>query len=80
MLGPSLRVKKKLKYPLPGDAASILTGGHILGQKRNAAYKTYILYGVYFINLSQTICHSLSADSLIMSSWGCPGYRSHRTK
>ena len=54
--------------------------GYILGQKRNAAYKTYILYGVYFINLSQTICHSLSADSWIMSSCGCPGYHCHRTK
>ena len=53
---------------------------YTLGQKRNAAYKTYILYGVYFINLSQTICHSLSADSWIMSSWGCPGYHCHRTK
>ena len=30
MLGPSLRVKKKLKYPHPGDAVSILIGGHIL--------------------------------------------------
>ena len=29
MLGPSLRVKKKIKYPLPGDAASILTGGNM---------------------------------------------------
>ena len=53
---------------------------YILGQKRNAAYKTYILYGVYFINLSQTIFYSLSADSWIMSSWGCPGYHCHRTK
>ena len=35
----------------------------ILGQKRNAAYKTYIAYGGSFTNLSQTICHSLSADS-----------------
>ena len=53
---------------------------YILGQKRNAAYKTYIVYGVSFTNLSQTICHSLRADSWIMSSWGCPSYHCHRTK
>ena len=41
---------------------------YILGQKRNAAYKTYIVYGGFFTKLSQTICHSLSADSRIMSS------------
>ena len=39
---------------------------NILGQKRNAAYKTYILYGMSFTNLSQTICHSLSADSWVI--------------
>ena len=53
---------------------------YILGQKRNAAYKPYIVYGWFFTNLSQTICHSLSADSRIMSSWGCPSYHCHRTK
>ena len=41
---------------------------YILGQKRNAAYKTYVVYGGFFTKLSQTICHSLSADSRIMSS------------
>ena len=45
---------------------------YILGQNRNAAYKTYIVYGGSFTNLSQTIGHSMSADSWIMSSWGCP--------
>ena len=44
----------------------------ILGQKRNAAYKTYILYGVSFTNMSQTICHSLSADSWAIGPSGCP--------
>ena len=58
---------------------SFLYPQHILGQKRNAAYKTYIVYGGYFTNLSQTICHSLSADFLIMSSCGCPGYHNQRT-
>ena len=53
---------------------------YILDQKRNAAYKTYILYGGSFTNLSQTICHSLSADSLSMSFWGCTSYHCHRTK
>ena len=57
---------------------SLLT--HILGQKRNAAYKTYIIYGRFFTILSQTIRHSLSADSRIMSSWGCPSYHCHRAK
>ena len=37
-------------------------GKHILGRKRNAAYKTYIVY-VFFTNPSQTMCHSLSADT-----------------
>ena len=54
--------------------------GYILGQKRNAAYKTYIVYGGNFTNLSQTICHSLIADSWFMSSWGFPNYHCHRTK
>ena len=63
-----------------GVASTIPARYHILGQKRNAAYKTYIVYGGYFTNLSQTICHSLSADSCIMSSWGCSGYHCHRTK
>ena len=49
----------------------------ILGQKRNAAYKTYIVYGGSFTNLSQTICHSLSADSWIIRYWGCPSYHCH---
>ena len=53
---------------------------HILGQKINAACKTYIVYGGSFTHLSQTICHSLRADSWIMSSWGCPSYHCHRTK
>ena len=52
--------------------------GIILGQKSNAAYKTYIVYGGYFTNLLQTICHSLSADSWNMSSCDCPGYHCHR--
>ena len=29
---------------------------YILGQKRNAAYKAYIVYGGSFTNLSQTMC------------------------
>ena len=33
-----------------------------------------------FINLSQTMCHSLRADSWIMSSWRCRSYHCHRTK
>ena len=53
---------------------------YILGQKRNTAYKTYIVYGGSFTNLSQAICHSLSADSWIMSSWGCSCYHCHWTK
>ena len=51
---------------------SYMVNIHILGQKRNAAYKTYIAFGGNFTNLSQTICHSMSADSWIISSWGCP--------
>ena len=43
---------------------------YILCQKGNAAYKTYIVYGGLSTNISQTICHSLIADSWIMSSWG----------
>ena len=53
---------------------------YILGQKRNAPYKTYIVYGGNFTNLSQTICHSLNADSWFMSSWGFTSYHCHRTK
>ena len=55
---------------------------YILGQKRNAAYKTYIVYGGggSFINLKQMICHSFSADSWIMSSRGCASYHCHRKK
>ena len=53
---------------------------HILGQKRNAAYEPYIIYGGSFTNLSQTFSHSFSADSWIMSSWGCASYHCHRTK
>ena len=44
----------------------------------NQIDKTYIVYGRYFTNLSQTICHSLSADSWIMSSCGCSGFHCHR--
>ena len=55
---------------------------NILGQKRNAAYKPYILYGGggSFTNLSQTICHSLSADSCVIGPSCCPRYHCHRTK
>ena len=51
---------------------------NILGQKRNAVYKIY-KYGPY-TNLSQTICHNLSADSRIMSSWVCPSRHCYWTK
>ena len=51
---------------------TVVHDSYILGQKRNAAYKTYIVYGGSFTNLSQTICRSMRADSWIMSSWGCP--------
>ena len=30
--------------------------------------------------ISQMICHSLSADSWIMSSWGCPSCHCHQMK
>ena len=53
---------------------------YILGQKRNAAYKTCIVYGGLYTHLSQTIRQRLSADSWIMSSWGCASYHCHRTK
>ena len=58
----------------------VLENVNILGQKGNAAYKACIVYGGSFTNLVQTICHSLSADSWIMNSWGCPGYHCHWTK
>ena len=57
----------------------VLNQHYILGQKRNAAYITYIVYGGSFTNLSQKICHSLSANSWIMSSWGCASYHCQRT-
>ena len=47
---------------------------YILGQKRNAAYKTYIYGGISLI--SQKRC----VDFWIMSSWDCPSYHCHRTK
>ena len=57
---------------------------HILGKKkkkRNAAYKPYIVYiWGSFTSLSQTICHSLSADSWVIGPTGCPSYHCHRTK
>ena len=52
---------------------------NILGQKRNAAYKTYIVYGG-LSPISRKRFVSLGADSWIMSSWGCPSYHRHRTK
>ena len=53
---------------------------YILGQKRNAAYKTYIVYGG-LSSISRKRCITfLSADSWIMSSWGWPSYHCHRTK
>ena len=53
---------------------------YILGQKRNAAYKTYILYAVSFTNLSQTICHRTSTDTWVIGPSGCPSNHCHRTK
>ena len=40
----------------------------------------HIVYEGSFINLSQTICRSLSADSWIMSSCSCPSYHCHWAK
>ena len=38
------------------------------------------VYGGSFTNISQTICHSLSADSWVIGPWGCPSFHFHRTK
>ena len=58
------------KYCTPHEFQFLLD---IYKAKRNAAYGS-------FTNLSQMICHSLSADSWILSLWDCPSCHCHRTK
>ena len=52
---------------------------HILGHKKKHCMLN-LYRGLSPIDLSQTIFHSLSADSWIMSSLSCPSCHLNRTK
>ena len=78
--GETLKVRKLIWVVAHAISDKISCTDTILGKKRNAAYYTYIIYGVSFTNLSRTICHGVGTNSWFIGPLGFPCYHCYRTK